>query len=136
MSTEENKRIAKRFYEEAINLGKDAVMDEVMAEGFVEHGARPGQGRDGFKQFLKSLAAAFPDIRVTIEDLVAEDDKVAARVTVRGTHQGMLMGNIAPTGVSATWTGIDILQIKEGRIAARWSERDLLGLLRQLGVVD
>ena len=137
MLAEQNKSIARRFYEEVINGRSEAALIEIMSAGFVDHGAPPSQlgGLESFKQFLQMLVTAFPDLHVTVDDAIAEDDKVAVRLTVRGTHSGMLMGNIAPTGKQATWTGIDILQFADGKIIGRWSERNLLGLMRQLGVI-
>jgi predicted ester cyclase len=80
------------------------------------------------------LRQAFPDGGVTIEEVIAEEDKVAVRFTYRGTHQGELMG-IAPTGTQVTVSGMDINRIVEGKIAERWAVFDMLGILQQLGVV-
>lgn len=82
------------------------------------------------------VSTAFPDVQVNVEEMIAEGDKVVIRLTVTGTHKGVLMGTIQPTGKPATWTGIDILGIKNGKIVERWSQRDLLGLMRQIGVVS
>lgn len=133
----ENKAIVRRFFEDAVNNRNMAAVDELIAPNYVEHEGPIGQppGIDGFKQFIGMVATAFPDVQVTIEDLIAEADKVVARVTVRGTHTGVLMGTIPPTGRHATWTGIDIFQIADGKIVGRWNQRDLLGLMQQLGVV-
>ena len=108
-----------------------------MAPGFVDHNAPPGAtpGIEGFKQFISMLGNAFTDIRVEVEDLIAGEHKVAARVTVSGTHTGTLLGKIPATGKHAVWTGIDIFSIADGKIQERWSERSLLSLMQQLGVV-
>jgi steroid delta-isomerase-like uncharacterized protein len=128
----ENKALVRRFYAEIVNKGDMTLADELMAQDYIEHGNPAGSGLDGFKKFVAMLAAAFPDLQVVIEDMIAEADKVVARVTVSGTHQGLLLGSIAPTGKHVTWTGIDIFQIAHGRIVGRWNQRDLLGLMRQI----
>lgn len=81
------------------------------------------------------LTGAFPDLHVQVHDVFGEGDRAAARVTVSGTHRGVFMGAIQPTGKHASWDGIDIFRIKEGLITERWNSRDLLGMMRQLGVV-
>lgn len=134
MSTE-NKAIVQRFYHEVVNQGNLALADELMASDFVEHGNPAGSGIEGFRKFVAGLGAAFPDLQITIEELIAEGDKVVARVTVRATHKGTFMGNILPTGKEVAFTGIDIFQIADHKIVGRWNLRDLLGLVRQLGVV-
>ena len=109
----ENKAIVRRFYEEVINKGDAAAMDQIMAINFVEHTASQElTGLEGFRQFLNMIAVAFPDIQGSIEDMLSEGDKGATRLLVRGTHQGTLMGNIPPTGKKAEWTGIDIFTSK------------------------
>jgi predicted ester cyclase len=136
MTLEANKQLALRFFEEALNGGKLELLDEIMAADYVEHGAPPDRppGREGFKAFLGMVAGAFPDLHVHVEDMLAEGSRVAVRLTVHGTHKGVLMGDIQPTGKQAKWTGIDILEVEGGKIAGRWSQRDLLGLMQQLGV--
>lgn len=138
MSIQENKAIVQRFYDEVINRGSQVALTEIVSPEYREHGAPPDQppGLEGFLLFLQMVSTAFPDIQVTVEDLLAEGDKVAARLTVRGTHLGILMDTIQPTGRQATWTGIDILQIENGKIIGRWSERNLLSLVRQLGAIS
>ena len=133
----ENKAIVRRFFDEAVNKGNMTVVDDLIAQNYIEHEGPVGQpsGIEGFKQFIAKVATAFPDLQVTIEDLIAEGDKVVASVTVRGTHKGTLLGNIPPTGKHASWTGIDIFQIAGGKIVGRWNQRDLLGLMQQLGVI-
>ncbi|MBX3056832.1 MAG: ester cyclase [Anaerolineae bacterium] len=130
----ENKSIVERFYSEVVNGGNLALANELMAHDYIEHGNPAGSGIEGFKQFVSGLASAFPDLRITIEELIAEGDKVVARVTVRATHKGTFMGSIPPTGKEVTFTGVDIFQIGDSKIIGRWNQRDLLGLLRQLGV--
>jgi steroid delta-isomerase-like uncharacterized protein len=136
MSVEENKAIVRRFYEEVVNKGDFTVIDELITEDFYDHsGSGSNQGLQAFKQFATMLTSAFPDLHVTLEDMIAEQDKVAARVTVRGTHKGILFDSVPPTGRAVTFTGVDIIRVRDGRIAERWNQRDLLGLMRQLGVI-
>ncbi len=105
------------------------------APGYIWHG--PGQevrGREGLRQLVAQYQAAFPDLAVTIEDLVAEGDQVVARWTARGTHQGELMG-LAATGQPMSVSAISISRHAAGQIAEEWENFDQLGLLQQLGAV-
>jgi steroid delta-isomerase-like uncharacterized protein len=136
VSAEENKAIARRGYE-AINQKNLDALGEVVASDMIDHDPAPGQapGLEGVKQYFSSLHAAFPDVRMNVEDMIAEADKVVARVSVSGTHQGEFMG-IAPTGNRVTITGIDILRINaDGKIAEHWGKFDDLGMMQQLGVI-
>ena len=136
MSTEENKASVHRVIEEAFNKGNLAVVDDLMATNYVFHG--PGgqelKGPEGFKQMIPMYRTAFPDIHMTIDDMVAEGDKVAFRLTLRGTHKGDLMG-IAPTGKQVTVTGTVISRFVGGKELEAWESADQLGMLQQLGVV-
>jgi steroid delta-isomerase-like uncharacterized protein len=135
--SEENKAVVQRFNElidEFWRTGDADVFDEVLAPEFVYHspGAPPDLG--GFKQLLPMFRAAFPDMRGTVEDLIAEGDKVVDRMTFQATHQGELMG-IPPTGNTVTVTEMHISRIAEGKIVERWGQTDMLGMMQQLGVV-
>jgi predicted ester cyclase len=132
MENEATKQLASRFYEDVLNAGNLELLDQLLSQNFVDHVV----GLDAFKDFLRMVTGAFPDIHIHVEDIVAEGNKAAVRLAIHGTHKGTLMGSIDPTGKAAKWTGIDIVEIAEGKIAARWSERDLLGLMQQLGVVQ
>ena len=136
MSAEDNKALVRRLVEEAINRRNLAVIDQLMTPGYVEHNAPPGTGPglEGVKQGMATYLAAFPELHVTIEDQVAAGDRVAGRYTTRVTHGGDLFG-IPPTGRSAVYQTFDIVRIEDGRIAERWSVDDMLGLMRQLGLV-
>ncbi len=104
MSTEENKAIARRMYEEIHNKGNLAAADGLVTADFVDHNSpEPGlpAGPEGIKQTFSMFLTAFPDFNTTVEDMVAEGDKVVARLTMRGTHKSELMG-IAPTGRQVT----------------------------------
>ena len=135
-SPEENKALIQRYWQEASGRGLLAVMDEFLAPDVVSHppaSARPEpiRGLDAFKQFIAAQFGAFPDMAVTVEDLVSEGDTVAARVTTRGTHAGELMG-LPPTGRRVEWSGISMTRHAGGKIVEQWGEFDALGLVQQL----
>jgi len=135
MSTEDNKALARRAFEEGFNQRNLAVFDELNVPDFVSHSASlTMQGLEAFKQFVWMYLTAFPDLTATIEDMIAEGDKVVSRVTYRGTHKGALMG-IPPTGKQVTVTGITIVRFVGGKGVEIWGNNDDLGLLQQLGVV-
>jgi steroid delta-isomerase-like uncharacterized protein len=137
MSAEGNKAIARRGYE-AINQNNLDALDEVVAPDITDHDPAPGQapGLEGVKQWFSSMHTAFPDFRMNVEDMIAEGDKVVARVRLSGTHQGEFMG-IDATGNRVTITGIDILRINaDGKIMERWGNFDDLGMMQQLGVME
>jgi predicted ester cyclase len=131
MSTEENKAIVRRLYEEAITQNKLEVFDEI-----IDHAPFPEQdpGLEGFKGVFAMVLSAFPDYHSTVEDQIAEGDKVVTRFSSQGTHQGEFIG-IAPTGNRVRVTGIDIARVEEGKIVESWSEADMLGMMTQLGVI-
>jgi len=135
MSTEDNKALARRGFEETLNQRNLIVLDELHVPDFVYHAAsRTIQGREPFKHFLSMLITAFPDVHVTIEDMIGEGDRVVIRYTYRGTHKGDLMG-IPPTGKQATITGILIGRFEDGKFLEGWIEFDALGMMQQLGVI-
>ena len=136
MSAEENKAIARRAYD-AINRNDLDALEEMVDSDITDHDPAPGQGPglEGVKQYFSSLHAAFPDVHMDVEDMIAEGEKVVARVSVSGTHQGEFLG-IEPTGNRVTIKGIDILRITDGRVVEHWGNFDDLGMLQQLGVVE
>ena len=137
MSTEENKAIVRRFLEGIFAQGNPDVVDELAAPYFVVHDPSSEAGDVDAEGVIGSIAwshNAFPDLRVTIEDQVAEGDKVATRWTVRGTHRGEMMG-AAATGNRVTFTGTQTDHISGGKIVESWSNWDTLGMLRQIGAV-
>lgn len=136
MSAEENKALVRRLFDEVINAGDLARAGEFVADGFVEHNPTPGQapGVEGFEGVIGMLHSAFPDLHITIEDLVAEGEKVSVRLTVRGTHRGVFQG-IPSTDRRVEWAGISILRIADGKVAERWFQSDVLGLRQQLGAI-
>ncbi len=137
MSTEENKAIVQRLFEEVFNERRLDRADELVAPDYLDHAAVPGQGPglEGAKQQRWAMYfAAIPDLHSTIDDLVAEGDKVVVRYTGEGTQQGELLG-IPPTGKRFRFSGICIIRLAEGKIAENWEQDDLLGLMQQLGVL-
>jgi steroid delta-isomerase-like uncharacterized protein len=136
MSIEENKALARREVEEIFSEGKLDVADEIYASGFVDYDLVLPQTMNGpqeMKEYVSMYRSAFPDLRVTLEDQVAEGDKVVNRWTARGTHQGEYMG-VSPTGKEVEFAGIHISRInEEGKITENWQVYDLMGLIRQIG---
>ncbi|HXZ04940.1 MAG TPA: ester cyclase [Ktedonobacteraceae bacterium] len=135
MSTEENKSVANRWYEEVFNAGKLELIDELFAPDFVDHDpSNPIPGLDGVRQLVTMYRTAFPDLHITVEDTITEDDKVVTRFIGRGTQNGPLM-NIPPTGKKVELTAIDILRFENGKMVEHWGNQDLLGMMQQLGVI-
>ena len=138
MSTEANKAVVRRMFEES-SKGQEAAMaamEELCAPDYVWHGTGvwPDMDLAGMKQALTAWYAAFPDVHFTVEDLIAEGDKVAARVTMRATHQGEFMG-IPPTGKAVTFTAIYVSRIAGGKYVEDSGIEDQLGLMQQLGAI-
>ena len=136
MSIEKNKAIARRYVEDVWGKGSLGAIDELYATDFVWHWAPPGMAPDraGYRQFVTMSFAAFADVQSTLEDMVAEGDKVVGRWTWRCTHKGEYMG-IAPTGKQVTLSGITIMRIVGGKVLEEWGEMDNLGMMQQLGAV-
>jgi steroid delta-isomerase-like uncharacterized protein len=136
MSTEENKAIVRRWFEEVINHQRVDRAGELVTPDYVDHGALPGQapGLEGAKQKWAMYIAAVPDLHGTVEDMLAEGDEVAARWTAEGTHQGELLG-VPGTGKRFRFTGISICRLAEGKMAEQFEQWDRLDLMQQLGVI-
>jgi predicted ester cyclase len=133
VSTQDNKVLVQRFYEEVINQKNLAALDQFISPNAVNHTVPAGLPQ-GPSQFLSMHLNAFPDIKATVEDLLADGDKVVALVSIRGTHQGAFRA-ISPTGKPITVMGINIFRIVHGKIAEHWGLTDRLSALQQLGVV-
>lgn len=137
MSTEEEKAIVRRVNDEVWSRGRLDVIDELIADEFVATviGA-PEQirGPQGFREFVVMYRKAFPDLRITIDEQIAEGESVVTRWTATGTHEGELMG-MAATGKQATTAGINVNRVAGGKLVEGWGLFDQLGLLQQLGVV-
>jgi steroid delta-isomerase-like uncharacterized protein len=137
MSTEQNKALVRQLVEEGINQGNISVIDELLIPDFVEHEELPPgipPGREGPKVLFTMLRSAFPDLKATIEHLIAEGDEVVLHMTWTGTHKGEFMG-IPPTGKSISINVIDILGIAEGKFVEHWGVMDSMAMMQQLGVV-
>lgn len=126
-----NVTLARRFHNEIFEQGNLAVADAILAPGFTWHSDVP-PGAEGVKAFSTGLRAAFPDLSLTAEQIVAKGDRVAIPWTLSGTHQGEFLG-VPATGNTISTPGIDIYRIEDGKIAEIWTVGDELGLLIQLG---
>lgn len=133
---EANKAVAARFFTEVWGGGSEAVAQELLGDSYVGHmtGAPAPLDREGWLGFFREFRVAFPDAAFTIEDMVAAGDRVALRLTMRGTHRGVFNG-IPPTGRSVVVSGVSIERIVDGRIVEGWVTNDALGMLQQLGVL-
>ena len=135
--SEKNKALVRRGIDEVWNGGNRTAVDELVSADFVVHASRPGNeihGREGVAAYFASLRTAFPDLQFTVEDSIAEDDRVVTRWSARGTHRGEFQG-IAPTDKPVTVNGIDIDRIAGDQVIECWMQLDELGLLQQLGVI-
>ncbi|HZG63210.1 MAG TPA: ester cyclase [Rubrobacteraceae bacterium] len=136
--SEENKAIARRALEEVFSgQGNLDVADELFAPNYVGHDpASPGdiRGPEGAKEFAGMYRSAFPDVQMSVEDQVAEGEKVVTRWIASGTHLGEIMG-IAPSGNRVTVTGTSIERIVDGKIVETWDNYDALGMMQQIGAI-
>ena len=133
---EANKAVARRFFTEVWGGGSEAVAQELLADSYVGHmtGAPAPLDRAGWLSFFRDFRIAFPDAQFTIEDMIAEGDRVVMRLTMRGTHRGVFNG-IPATGKSVVVVGTSIERIVDGRIVEGWVTNDALGMLQQLGAL-
>ncbi|NLN43511.1 MAG: ester cyclase [Methanosarcina sp.] len=135
MSTEENKIIVRKFFEEGPSKGNLNIANELLAPDFALHVPLPApSGIEGINEVITSCRAAFEHLNVTIEDMIAEGNNVAVRFTAHGVHKGDFMG-LQATGKPITMTGIEVFRIKDGKIAELWGEANLLSLMQQLGII-
>jgi steroid delta-isomerase-like uncharacterized protein len=124
LSAEDNKSIVRRGLEETMNQKNLAVLDELLDSDFTFHSAsRTIPNREAFREFLTMFLNAFPDLHFTIEDIIAEGDKVSLRYTYTGTHQGEFMGN-PPTGKQITVRGLEFIHVRNGKILEEWINED------------
>jgi steroid delta-isomerase-like uncharacterized protein len=136
MSVEENKANYRRITEEIWIQGNLALVDELFAPNYVNHDPTNPEVRDlkGFKEYIVATRTALQEMKVTIDDLIAEGDKVAGRWTARATHKAE-WGGIPATGKQVTMTGMTISRFVDGKTVENWWSTDSLGLLQQLGIV-
>ena len=136
VSAEENKAVIRRWIEAYNERDLEAEAD-VLAPGIVVHvSVAPGplEGLEAWRQFSGSFAEAFPDLRLTVRDIAAEGDTVAARVDFRGTHRGEFQG-IPPSGKEVAFSSMEFNRVVDGKVEEHWVELDLLGLMQQLGAI-
>ena len=132
-----NKNVVRRLFDEVWNKGHQQVADELLAPSYIHHDASTpdaGRGPEGEKKRATLYRSAFPDIRFTVEDLIAEGESVTARWSCHGTHKGELNG-IAPTGRQFTISGISVVRFTNGKMIEGYVNWDALGMMQQLGVV-
>jgi steroid delta-isomerase-like uncharacterized protein len=133
--SEQNKAAVHRVIEEVWSRGNFAVVDELVAHDYVGHSSGTERhGREGYTEYFATLRQAFPDLQFTVEDQIAEGDRVATRWTARGTHEGAYAG-IPPTHRRGVVAGTTVYRIAQGQIRECWTHLDELGLLQQLGVI-
>ena len=134
--SEQNKIAIRRFYDEVFNAGTVGLVDELCAPDFVDHEEFPGltADREGVKQFVTMMRIAFPDLRMEVHDLIAEGDRVAARITMSGTQRGEFMG-LPASGKSFSVTTIDIVRLKDAKVVEHWGATDTAKMMEQLGVI-
>ena len=135
--SETNKTVVRRLFEEVWNKGNLPVTDELFAPNYVHHDSSTpdvGRGPESEKKRATLYRTAFPDLRLTIEDIIAEGETVTARWSCKGTHKGDFSG-IAPTGKLFTISGISVARFTNGKMVEGWVNWDALGLMQQLGVV-
>ena len=132
--SEENKALVRRIIDEAWNQGKLEVIDEAFAPDYQEHNPRPGQelGIEGYKGGVLMMRAAFPDLLLDLHDIIAENDRTAVRYTLRGTHDGELMG-VPASGQRVSSDGMVFARFEDGKVVERWGVQDMLTLLQQIG---
>lgn len=137
MAAEQNKALIVRFVEEFFNRGNMGVVGEIFAPDFIEHEQLPPgipNGREGVKVLTTILRSAFPDFKATIDDILAEGDKVVIRMTWSGTQKGEFMG-VPATGKRVSFGVIDIIRITNGKLVEHWGQMDSMSLMQQLGAI-
>ena len=137
MAARDTKALIRRVYEEGVTKGNLAVFDETFAVDYVDHLFRPElpSGRESLKVFVGTFRTGFPDVQITVEDVIAEDDKAASRITIRGTHTGEFQG-LSPTGKQVTLEALDHWRFSGGKVVEHWGGPNQFSLLHQLGVVS
>ena len=134
MSTATNKATVRRYFEQVLNEQRHDLVEEFLTENIELHGSGLPPGLEVVKQWFATFATAFPDGYTTIEDMVAEGDRVVARAAFNGTHRAEVQG-IPATGKTVNMPGIAIFRLDNGKIAEGWLVNDNLSLMQQLGVI-
>ena len=137
-TTAANEGLVSRFYEEVMNGKRFDVLEETHASDYVQHnlpGDRELSGRHAYEAFLRGFVDSFPDLTVTLEDVVAQDELVAVRATYGATHDGEFLG-VPPSGTEVTFRGTVFFRVEDGEIVEGWPQTDMWDLLLQLGVEE
>ena len=137
--SEQNKQLVRRWFEEVWNNGRAELIEELFDENGIAHGlsddpANPIKGPKDYTPFYKLFREAFPNVVIVIEDMVAEGDKVTARCSVRGKHEGNFRG-LAATQSPIEFTGMTIVRIADGKIVEAWNNFDFMTMNRQVGLL-
>lgn len=138
MTSDDNRALVRRFWEEIWNQGNPSAPDAIVSPDFTLEGPGfpdPLRGPSGLRSWVTTVRAAFPDVRFTVDDDVAEGDKVVSRWSARGTHSGPLMG-IPPTGRPILLRGITIFTVVGNQVSDEWAVEDTLGMLQQIGAIS
>jgi steroid delta-isomerase-like uncharacterized protein len=137
MATEQNKALIVRFVDELFNRGNTGIVGEIFAPDFIEHEQLPPgipSGREGVKVMTTVLRNAFPDFKATMDDILADGDKVVIRMTWSGTQKGEFMG-VPASGKHVSFGVIDIIRIANGKFVEHWGQMDSMSLMQQLGAI-
>lgn len=133
----DNEALTRRWFEEVWNRGRAEAIDELFASDGIAHGLGDSKlvGPEGFKPFHQQFMGAFPDIRVTIDDMISQGDIVAVRFSIRGTHRGDHLG-VAATHRPVTVTAMSFVRWRNGQIVDGWNSVDMLGMLQQIDAIQ
>jgi steroid delta-isomerase-like uncharacterized protein len=135
MSIEENKALVRRFIDEIFMNGSQDAVDDLLTDDFTPHTwGSTGPGKESLKQAIKRVSAGLSDASMTIEDMIAEGDRVAVRLTSHAVQTGPFM-NLPPSGKAYTIGEIHIFRIRDGKVAEHWHQADFMGMMRQLGAM-
>ena len=134
MSTATHKAIVRRYIEQVLNEQRHDLLEEFLTENIEFHGSGIAPGLEVVKQWFVTFATAFPDGNTSIEDVIAEEDRVVARITFNGTHEAEIEG-IPATGKKVSMPGITIFRLDNGKIVEGWVANDHLGMMQQLGAI-
>ena len=136
MSLEANKAVVRRLYEEVANAKQLDVIDEIVHSDTVDHNPFPGmptKGTEAYRAIFGASIAAFPDFHMRVDALIAEGNRVAVQGTISGTHDGEFLG-MPPTGNAFSVSNIEVFEVQDGKITARWGVADSMSMMEQLGV--
>jgi steroid delta-isomerase-like uncharacterized protein len=135
IEVEAQKALVRRFIDDVFLKGDFAAVDDLMTDDFVSHTSGPGaSGKDGMKQAITRVSAGLSHASMKIEDMIAEDDRVAVRLTGHAVQSGEFMG-MPPSGKAYTIGEIHIFRVRDGKVAEHWHQADFLGMMRQLGAL-